>query len=164
MSWHEFHIWHDILLFHYDKTLIVIVLDIKTQVSHVMWIFLTHNKLFLLLIWHILHPLKWRFFWGPSLWWVLACIITWISHMTWIFFPSLWQYLKYHSFSLCHYISLTCDKSLKLFINQYWSIFQFDEIKYFLINFWIKAKGSNICALFIKIKCKFEPIYPTHMY
>lgn len=53
--------------------------------------FLTHNKLFLLLIWHILHPLKWRFLgvfhYDETLYLiVLAYIITWISHMTWISF------------------------------------------------------------------------------
>jgi hypothetical protein len=131
------------------------------NITRYMYLF-THNKLFLLQVQHILHPLKWECFLEPSLWWNLkcqnfslcqnmsfthmtwcvcthwsggffgdlhydeslnvtnlTCVMTWISHMTWIFFPLLWQDLKHHNFSLCYDISFTCDMSF-LHLLKWW--------------------------------------------
>jgi hypothetical protein len=97
-----------------------------------------HSRItsFLLPIWHILHPLKWMFFWWASLWWNFKCYslsfhydLNFTCDMR---FFSLWQAnLKHHGFDLCHnksceifsthwnkdfFLGLHCDKTLNAIV------------------------------------------------
>jgi hypothetical protein len=114
-----------------------------------------------------LHPLKWGFFRGFHCDGtlnviVLTCIMTWVSHVKWIYFSLPLQDLKCHSFSSCHNTSFTCDMRFLIYfliIYQYWSIFQFEmRLNSTLLILDLKTKGSKH-TLFIKLKHKLEPIH-----